>query len=186
MLTSDKNVVVYDRIGPPDKAIVLHRDPVAWCTSWVVNAGRAEGRYGDNELPRLPDLKVDRACEQYIMQYSRIFDWLKQSDLPYIVISMDQLIDQPRTWVQWICDRLAITFDPNALDVSGRNPVHTVGGNPAVVFGRAPKVLQADMKWQQILTYAQYSKVTEETHSSPIYARLMHETDILMTDWRHA
>jgi len=183
MLSSDKNVVVYDRIGAPNKAIVLFRDPIAWCTSWVVNAGRQEERYAFNELPRLPDDKLMKAAFQFRIQYTRIFDWLKQHSVPYVVVNMNALVDEPRTWVSWLCKLMGLTFLTESLNISDQFPLHTIGGNPDVVFKRAPKALRNNMKWRRILTVEQHCNLERSKEIRTVHKRLVRQAQPKGT-WR--
>jgi hypothetical protein len=175
LLSSDKNIKVYDRIGPPAKAIVLFRTPALWVTSWVVRAGRASEEYGDSTLPRLPDGKVEAACNQYVMQYRRIWDWLKAKRIPYMTVWWDGLIEEPRSVLNWIYKALGVPENPEAMDLPSHRPVHSLGGNADVVFKRNAKILRSTATWKKILTVHQYDEIRAHEGLDGVLKRLMGE-----------
>ena len=137
IVASEKWFAIYDKLGLPDIALLVWRDPVSWCCSWLMH--RALKSKSDVTLGELrpSDEDIRGAVFSWTNFYSNALMWIKSRRLARnVFLHFDKLANDPYRELERLCILLGIEYSSSAINYASMEH-HHIRGNGCVTISSA-------------------------------------------------
>jgi hypothetical protein len=133
VVASEKWWKNYERLGAPDQALVVYREPAAWCVSWLHHQRVKEADVVLAEIRPTP-AELEAAAKTWTTCYNNALDWVAKRGAPAVALPFEDLITRPSSTFHWLCGRLDLPAHVDALDYKARDH-HQIRGNAFAQLG---------------------------------------------------
>lgn len=178
VISGDKRPYHYERLGIPDKLIMIVKDPRAHLVSWAIrkfSSSRLQEYNKGQHNFQLSDEEFEFSLNFWIRETRKHITWSLGTEKPTLAISLESFITGGPEYLQEIATWIGADFVPEAVDY-WKTDLHYIGGNHSVkrmaderYFFRR---LRLDKRWTDVLNEEQQIQILEDPRVSEQLNRL--------------
>ena len=145
------------RLYPGARYVVLTRHPLAVLSSYVESFFDGDYRVALDHNPILARYVPALAC------------MLRERPVPFVHVRYEELVRDPQTHVQRVCDHLGVPFEPAAIAYGEHGDGFKGLGDPTGVARHARPVTSSISRWA--------AEIAADEHTLALVSRLIDELD---------
>jgi hypothetical protein len=171
VVTGDKDPVHYERLGVPDKLLMIIKDPRSHIVSWWARKyppgdGSDVDAYQRGEVAdSLSEDQFTEGLEHWIRETHRNLEWSLGSGKEMAVVSLESLSLDDEAILTAIAHWMEVAEDANALKF-WETDLHYIGGNHDVKRMKKNryffKTIKLDERWKQVLSDEQANRIMDD------------------------
>ena len=170
IVASEKWFAIYDRLGLPDIILLIWRNPISWCCSWLMHQRLINGVDVTLNKLRPTNDDINIAVFHWINFYQNALRWIRNYySTKSVSLHFDKLLESPYDEFKRLCSRLGLEYSDSAIDYTNK-PHHHIRGNGCVTISSIPDEESRNHHyWKEHLGELPYGKLTKDTRYKKMF-----------------
>jgi hypothetical protein len=162
IVASEKWFAIYDKLGLPDQALLIWRNPVSWCCSWLMH--KAMNKRNDVTLGELNPTESDirGAMSKWVNFYRNALLWIRKRRIGSVFLHFESFVVDTRYELGRLCTRFGIEYSSSAIYYTSMEH-HHICGNGGVTISSPPAEGKKGRKyWEEHLKEIPHGKLSKD------------------------